>query len=285
MIIETSRSSIYSAAVLMGTLDNCIPVSGKLVCTKGPLTMAVVMKVAYDLVVDGTNPLRMDAVANPARSAIVMADSGVQTASNGFDLTYEADTALAKERADIVVLGFVSSSEEGAIVVNDQQRDKQWLTRRPPSLPDKSDADMKRNLFGFEPRAGAPRKDEINNLRIFSSIHRRRPGFFNDAGSGYQLPSGGVVKIYQRIDTTAGDPECSLQLPNLEQGIRLRAYCGHGPDQAPYWRKVNLGLMRADTLIVEPSKRQAVILWRCHWNADLEPMDRYRKVQIRAGGF
>lgn len=316
MIIETPQPSVYSAAPLMGTLNK----------EGGPLGMAVVMKAAYNLVADGDDPWQMDAVVDPTRSAIVMADRGITRFTapginrriispqnykiqNGdqvlvvdgrgfslkkikndehmkidFDLTYEADTALAKAHADIVVLGrFIPPSGQGAVVVNDKTGDKTWLTRSPP-LPDTSDADMTRNLFGFEPRQGTAREGERKSFRDFASMHRRKSAVFEDKITHSQLPSGGLVKIYRRTDT-AGEPDYALRLPDLDQGIRLRVYCGHGPDAAPRWRKVNLGLMRPDTLIVDPSEDQAAILWRHDWPADLEPTDRYRKVQIRAGGF
>nr|WP_298248526.1 hypothetical protein [uncultured Halomonas sp.] len=318
MIIETPQPTVYSAATLMGTLNK----------KGGPQGMAVVMKAAYRLVSDGASPRQMDAIADTAQSAIVMADHSTArfTASKisppiikriinpedyviqgenpevqvlavdgheftlkkinndpdmtiDIDVTYEADTALSKSRADIIVLGFISASGEGAVVVDGSP----WMTRTPP-LPDSPDADMTRNLFGFEPRQGTSRQDEADDFSAFASMHRRGPGVFVDPGTGAGLPSRKLVEIYQRSDTT-GDPDYALRLPDLEQGIRLRVYCGHGPDEAPYWRKVNRGLMQPDTLIVDPGAHWAVILWRCHWPADLEPMDRYRKVQIHAGGF
>ena len=50
-------------------------------------------------------------------------------------------------------------------------------------------------------------------------------------------------------------------------------------------RFVDLGDMRPDTLIVRPAQNEAEILWRIQWDADLEPLDTYRSVQIREGGF
>lgn len=216
-----------------------------------------------------------------------------------FDLTYEADTALAKAKADIIVLGFVKEGLSATEHLEDIKTntsevcvdDDVWLTREPVSSPDIIDNDMQRNLFGFEPRTSAVRWLNFNQqeYQAAASMHRRGPSIFKGGNIETQLPSAAVLKIYQGAELTATGSEkktdFTLQLPALEQGIRLRVYCGHGPDQGRYWRKVNLGLMHADTLIVEPSKQQAVILWRCHWQADRVPMAQYRKVQIRQGGF
>ena len=348
MIIETPHSQCYSAALLMGKLECRLDAAKKLDCTGSPLSMAVVMKSAYDLSKDSENIWQMKAVADPERSAIVMEDRGLeyftkrssnklirrlisqdnyvpdpnkpkelslrvdgekyllstinntQQMSISFEVAYEADTALAKEKADIIVLGFVAKDELNAVELLEEINsnksevfvdDDVWLTRDPISSSAIIDNDMERNLFGFEPRTSAVRWLNFNQQKYqtAASMHRRGLSVFKGGNIETQLPSAAVIKIYQgpQINDTESKKKADfiLQLPALEQGIRLRVYCGHGPDEAPYWRKVNLGLMRPDTLIVEPSKQQAVILWRCHWNADLEPMEHYRKVQIRQGGF
>lgn len=338
MLVKTPDPARYAAAVLMGRSDTA----------SGVLGMGVVLKAAYDLVADGSNPRRMEPVADPARAAVVMADIGVTrfTAADGvppifgrivepsefsilkgrtetepdvpvltvdgrvfalsgivaaddpglaqvlrddmeppevtdtrhidFDLTYEADTALVKDRADIVVTGF--GAQEGTVGVNGAT----WLTRN-PALPAVRDADFARNLFGFQPRLGAPREGQAGDSSAFASFHRRG-GFFGDAGTGIALPSGGLVEIFRSLDTS-GDPDYALVLPDLDRAMRLRVYCGHGPDKPPHWRKVSLGLMRPDTLFVHPAANRAEILWRRRWDADIEPQDRYRSVQIAEGGF
>lgn len=316
MQIRTPDPARDAAALLMGR-------------AAGDPQMAVVLKAAYDLVADGAGPRRMQPAADPARSAVVMADLGVTrftardvvppilghvvgpadfsvrpgppeaqiltvdgqaftlasiTADDtgadvrqlGFDLTYEADTALRKARADIVVTGF--AAQEGTVRVDGAT----WLTRN-PALPSDPDADAGRNLFGFQPRLGVPRRGQAGDPAAFAAFHRRG-GIFGDAGTGTALPSGGLVEIFRSLDTS-GAADYALRLPDLGRVARLRVYCGHGPDTPPRWRKVALGRMRPDTLILHPGSNRAQILWRCHWPADLEPEDRYRSIQIAEEGM
>lgn len=193
-----------------------------------------------------------------------------------FDVTYEADVALAKNRTDIVVAGFVTATDAGAVVVNGTT----WLRRTPPPT---GDADSARNLFGFQPRTAPPRVSALGNSADFANFHRRGDGF-SAPGNGGPLPSGGLVEIYQDSDTS-GDPDYAFGLPDLSHSARLRVYCGHGPDVAPHWRIVPLADPRPDTLIVHPAANRAEILWRTDFAADLAPADTYRKIQIRQGGF
>lgn len=319
MQIRTPDPARDAAALLMGRAAGA----------GGDPQMAVVLKAAYDLVADGAGPRRMKSAADPARSAVVMADLGVTrfTARDGvppiigrvvgpadfsvrpgppeaqiltvdgqvfpladiaaddtgandqdlsFDLTSEADTALQKDRADIIVTGF--GTQEGTVRVDGAT----WLTRN-PALPFAPDADAGRNLFGFQPRLGAPRRGQAGDLAAFTAFHRRG-GIFGDAGTGVALPSGGLVEIFRSLDTS-GAADYALRLPDLGRVARLRVYCGHGPDTPPRWRKVALGPMRPDTLILHPGSNRAQILWRCHWAADLEPEDRYRSIQIAEEGM
>jgi len=193
-----------------------------------------------------------------------------------FDVTYEADVALAKNRTDIVVTGFVTATDAGAVVVNGAP----WLRRTPPPT---GDADSARNLFGFQPRTAAPRDSAVGDSRDFANYHRRGDGF-SAPGNGPPLPAGALVEIYQDSDIS-GAADYAFRLPDLSHGARLRVYCGHGPDVAPHWRIVPLADPRPDTLIVHPATHRAEILWRTDFAADLAPADTYRKIQIRQGGF
>lgn len=193
-----------------------------------------------------------------------------------FDVTYEADVALAKNRTDIVVEGFLTATDAGAVVVNGTT----WLLRTPPPA---GDADSARNLFGFQQRTRATRVSTAGDTSDFANYHRRGDGFSAPGNAG-PLPSGGLVEIHQDSDTS-GDPDYAFTLPDLTHGARLRVYCGHGPDVAPHWRIVPLADPRPDTLIVHPGTHRAEILWRTDFAADLNPADTYRKIQIRQGGF
>lgn len=275
MLIETPHPASYSAALLMGTARK----------QDSTPTMAVVMKAAYDLVENGTAPRHMAIVGDPAWSEIVMADNYTSTHDPAIPprVAYEADVALAKAKADIVVRGFIAPADSGAggaIVVNGVS----WLTRRAKAP---GDSDMAHNRFGFEPRGSKTRQGRAAQYARFASYQRCTADYFTEGTILEELPGQGTVSLYKQpgSGTSGTTPAYALQLPELDYSVRLRVYCGHGPDKPPHWRKVGLGRMQADTLIISPDVHQALILWRCHWPAGLQPADRYRKIQIRKGGF
>ncbi len=87
------------------------------------MTGTVIVKAAYDLISQGSSPRIMNRVATAQRHAITFQDSGSTVTDTqatadpaddkvvGFNITREADIALQKARADIVVKGW---GEEGA---------------------------------------------------------------------------------------------------------------------------------------------------------------------------
>ena len=70
----------------------------------------------------------------------------------------------------------------------------------------------------------------------------------------------------------------TLALPQLT--ALYRTWCGDGPDKAPYWTRVRLGAMRADTLILRPDAGRAEVIWRAVWPWTDEPADRYRAIRV-----
>jgi hypothetical protein len=343
MIVELPEPRSFGAAVVAGLTQ----ASGTL-----RRQYAVILKAGYDLVAGGSGERRFVPANDPARSALVMADLGVNryTEAGGtshaipasafgvvpaddpadpdadrpgarfflflgnrtflddlaaadppeglaFDLTREADTALDKARSDIVVEGFVAAAAGGAVLVDGEP----WALRA-AAVP--GGLDTSRNLFGWHGKAEAGRGGGLDpdfeptpeqpfpedsgaplETAAFNNIYRRSAGFTTPGDRNTAaLPSGGLVEVYQGTDTS-GDPAFAARLPDLAIGVRLRVYCGHGPDEAARWRKVDLGALRPDTLILRPDQGTAEILWRTRWPADTEPQQRYRKVQLRREGF
>ena len=209
--------------------------------------------------------------------------------ADGFDLTYEADIALGKARTDIVVAGHTSGTKSGAVAIAGSQ----WIRR---NEVDKQ-GDTARNLFGWLPKSESPRRltvpddfrpEEGDRLPAdygsrFNNFHRRGGGFSTPANRNRNpLPSRALVEVHKSADGSDAEP-FAFVLPDLGYRARYRAYCGHGPDEAPYWRIGEIGTLRPDTLIVRPEARQATILWRASWDWGAEPEDTYRKIQILEG--
>ncbi|AXQ96274.1 hypothetical protein LV780_21320 (plasmid) [Cereibacter azotoformans] len=309
MIVETPDPAIFSAAVLAGAPGLAVVMKAaydlvpdgagarRMVPSADAARRAILMADQGVLLFSATDlappvdqaevpagALRLDPRPGETPPAVQVLDVAGQTFETEdiatdpdkrleFRVAREADTALEKARADIVVLGFIGASRRGAVTVDETL----WLGRDLP--PADADGDSARNLFGFEPRGSDARRALAGDLAAFAPFHRRGGGMFDDSGTGTALPAGGRVEIFQDNATT-GTPY-ALRLPDLVPRVRLRVWCGHGPDWPPRWRKVPLGAMRADTLIVDPAAHRAEILWRLRWAAGTEPPDRYRSVQIR----
>ncbi len=290
MIVQTPDTQSFGAAVVSGWTQGG---------SSETLKNAVILKAAYDLVQDGSNPRVMVPTDDETRVEIIFADAGFefdQDGSTALDVTYEADIALEKTRADIVVQGFMpdgTNPVDGSVLVNGSQ----WLVR---SAVVRS-RDTERNLFGFQPRMEFSRKisvdenfvpDEGNLLppaynSSFNNFHRNGGditfGFFTlGVQLAAELPSGGLVELHQTTDQS--DTAYSFRLPVFDLTARYRVYCGHGPDEAPSWRIGPIGPMRPDTLIVAPDSNRATIVWRASWDTDAEAADIYRKIQILRGG-
>lgn len=301
----------YDALVLSGTLSDGSSTSA---------AMAVVLKCAYDLVDDGSGEHRMEPATNAAEAALVVADDGrylytdgtgtheipaeafgvdatfeppkaffmvngskVWLADAGDDLVYdllrESDLALAKEVTDIVVEG-MAGTPNAVVVVGDAI----WLRRQSPAA---GPPDVQRNVFGWQARSEQPRLGDVQagDTVALGNVYRRTSGFDVPSPRGASpLPTGGLVELFDNASGT-GEPTWSARLPELRMGLRLRVYCGHGPDEPPRWRIVPLADLTPDTLVIRPDTDTAEICWRGRWAADLEPEDAYRSVQVRAGGF
>lgn len=210
-----------------------------------------------------------------------------------FDLVREADLALDKAVCDVVVESLAGPAPvSGAVRVDGAV----WLTRS-PETPTRRDTG--RNLFGWQGRGEKPRSDVLadsydqttdgaiptGDTADFNNVYRRSTGFHAPGSLDLTaVPAGALVEVF-RNETATGTPAVVARLPGLVMGMRLRVYCGHGPDLAPRWRIVPRADLTPDTLVLRPAAGTAEILWRGHWPAALHPRDRYRAVQIRAGGF
>jgi hypothetical protein len=205
-----------------------------------------------------------------------------------YDLKREADLAMGKSVADVVVHGW-GASTDAAVVVDHHT----WLTRDLPEdlalHADDYPPDVTRHVFGWQARGEGARAQaaEDGDAVAHANVYRRTTGF-GSPHLGTALPSAGLVEVHtDSHDPTAsdGEPALSVRLPDLDVGLRLRVYCGHGPDEAPRWRIVPRDDLVPDTLVLRPGQHRAEICWRQRWSlADQDP-DSYRSVQIRAGGF
>jgi hypothetical protein len=200
-----------------------------------------------------------------------------------YDFKRESDLALAKQRTDVVVVG--GGGAEAAVRIAGNT----WLTRSfpvdPATDPDSHPPDVTRNLFGWQARQEEPRSDDMSDWVALANAYRRTTGFQTPGDRNVvELPSGATVELFANA-AGSGDPTLSVRLPDLEMGLRLRVFCGHGPDEAPHWRIVPREDLVPDTLVLRPEDQTAEICWRRHWSLTGERIDAYRSVQIRAGGF
>lgn len=282
MIIATPDDRRYGAASLAGVTQ---PAAFGAETARGVL----LVKAAFDLVDSGGIALEMRMRRDSPLAQIVYSDGGtlfVQDGEQVLDVTYEADIALEKSHADIVVEGHMPGADpaSGLVLVGGAE----WLRRTAVGLS----RDTARNLFGWQPRMALGRaiavdedfEPDFEHADVlppqynahFNNVHRRGDGF--TASSGVSLPPGALVEIFQTTDQS--DTAFALRLPDIMLTARLRSYCGHGPDAAPYWRITPLGAVPADTLIVSPDAARALMLWRLGWPADLRPADTHRKIEI-----
>lgn len=215
------------------------------------------------------------------------ADTGVVT---GFDLRYEADVALEKARADVVVAGWPSTAG-GCVTVGGQA----WLSRAEDEDVE-TDRDTARNLFGWLPRSDraraveAPQQDPLPDAYTpaFNNFSRTDLGPVSttppEPQPGHELPPGTEVRISRQRCGVDDATALTFTLPVTTYTARLRAYCGHGPDRAPRWRIVDELPLTPDTLIVSPADGTVMILWRASWAHGAVPEEHWRAVEIREGG-
>jgi len=252
---------------------------------------SVIVKAGF-LLTNSTGADSHELVPNPnaAASALVLADQGT-LGEDGFDVTRENDVAPFKPLSDIVVEGFLADLDapSGAELRVDGEV---WLTRSGPASSDLC-ADHERNLFGYQPRALAPRdgaagtlpagppsralrlEDLVGYDNVALNFHRRGDGFTASAAVGPQLSNGQRVTVHK-----AGTEAFSLTLAIPSLTAMYRTYCGHGPDKAPYWKRHSLGAMRADTVILKPDASRAEVLWRATWPWRAEAVESYRAIRV-----
>lgn len=292
MIIQLPRLNHLAAAVAAGPVRRA-----------QPPRYAVVLKGSYRLAhPDGTGTRPMLPAATAQHAAIAYADEPEGGEATG----YQADLALRKERCDIVVAGWLAGPPAGApgmegdIALGAQT----WFSRATldaGAVPE--DLDAVRNLFGWQPRTAPPRLIEprpgntdpllpAGYTAQFENAYRRSgtppgsPQFTTpaDRNTG-SLPAATEVRLRQWRHGTPGDAvQYRLRSPAaLGFSAQLRAWCGHGPDQARHWRLVDRLALRCDTLVIYPQHHRAVVLWRADWDAQLVPLAHWRLVQITEG--
>jgi hypothetical protein len=259
---------------------------------------SIIVKAGYRLTAgSGGDTHAMTTDPDPAASAIVTADQGAlfQNSADGMDVTREADIAPFKPLADIVVEGFLADDPDNAdaeLRVNGAG----WLTRAAElaDLSAASRADRDLHLFGYQPRTENPRRadafadagDRPRSLPEFDhysnrflNFHRRGGGFSASASVSAALTNGQHITV-RKVGAEAFS--ITLAIPRLT--ALYRTWCGHGPDKAPYWTRIHLGDMRADTLILRPDSSSAEVIWRATWIWAAQPADRYRAVRVSEGG-
>jgi hypothetical protein len=272
------------------------------------MTGTVIVKAAYDLADEGGAARVMNRAKNPQRCSMVFTDTGFPVDDDGkpdpaddeiggFNVTREADIALQKARADIVVKGWSEAGAEGQIAVDGVE----WFTRAATAT---GYPDITTNLFGWQSRTESPRKTNTPDTFMpdfdppaidtlppqygpeFNNVYRRSLGFSAiAAASAKALPSGKTVKITK----TKNGPIQTYQLglPDLALKARLRAWCGDCPDRPERWCIKGTIALTPDTLIVDPVVHQAEILWRGQfdWNgADGKPV-AWRLAQVMEGAI
>lgn len=252
----------------------------------------LVVKGAYDVVAGEGGTHRAVPVADPARVEPAVGDTGsvvVQAGDEvGFDLVAEADTALEKARTDVVVEGRLAGATGGEVRIDGAV----WLRRA-----DTGDTtrDLGRHLFGRLPRSDAPRRSDATDFdpaasplpATYSPAYNnmyRRGGAFSTPGdrNTAALPSAGLVEVFRTPD--ASDAPFTVRLPDLALRARLRAWCGHGPDEPPFWQLVDEVEPVPDTLVLAPDAGTASVVWRGGWRSDLVPVDRWRSIQVLPQG-
>lgn len=260
----------------------------------GERTLAtVIVRTSYDLI--GGNPRTMTPSSDAALHAVVMADEHVTVDLHpGPDVTYwhEADIALEKPLADIVVLGRLRSDTNTAQVRVDGNI---WLRRNAnPATQD----DSRANLFGFHPRGVGGRNlaretgqpppndwalDMAADYQPQVNNYHKRTSKFTPASPGETLPEGAIVEVQ---DIGGATKTYSLRLPGvLAMQARYFTYCGHGTDKLPFWNPGPAIDLRPDSLIIDVVADTGVIIWRGSWDfADHAP-DIYRTIQVVEGGF
>ena len=104
------------------------------------------------------------------------------------------------------------------------------------------------------------------------------------AASRHPAAVSGALTAGQRVTVRkAGADTLSVTLAHPPLTALYRTYCGTGPDKPPYWTRIRLGVMRADTLILRPDAGRAEVIWRSIWPWADEPVDSYRAIRVGEG--
>jgi hypothetical protein len=271
------------------------------------MTGTIVVKAAYDLLDQGGAARVMYRAKDPQRCVIVFKDdvfpidevgrpNPAADKVVGFNVTREADVALQKARADIVVKGWGEAGAKGEINIDGAN----WFNRAATATS--VYPDVSANLFGWHSRTEDGRKtntpvtfkpDFVSPVSdtlppqyepLFNNVFRRSAGFTAiAAGSAKSLPSGKSVIITKTKNSTTNTYR--LNFPDLAMKARLRAWCGDCPDKPERWCIMGTIMLVPDTLIVDPVANQAEILWRglFDWNGpDGKPV-AWRLAQVMEG--
>jgi hypothetical protein len=275
---------------------------------------SIIVKAGYLLAASGgpdTHVMTPDPDATA--SALLLTDEG-SSGADGFDVTREADTAPFKPIPDVVVESFRAGLDvAGAELRVDGTL---WLTRvediNGDGVLNAADlaglealglADRNRHLFGYQPRTGNPRKSQAGApppgpmpdpqrpptlLENLTGYDNRALNFHRRGGGGFVASPAvsGALTAGQRITVhKAGAVKLSVTLSHPPLTALYRTYCGAGPDKPPYWTRIRLGVMRADTLVLRPDANRAGIVWRSIWPWADEPVDSYRAIRIGEGAI
>ena len=279
MIVQLPATAHHLAAIHLSGPTRASSLSGQV--TRGVL----VLKGTWTLV--GGDAEDLTPVPTTSAPSIDFADHDTKTA-DGVDLHRDGDVALEKAHADVVVVGWAGPGRSGVVTVDDAR----WMKRDADPPLDPQDADARQNLFGWTRRTEQPRAMTIVEpfTRDLPPSYTRGYNNFSRSGGrftqtlGDRLPSGKTVTVTAVTESTGHTDHVSFGLPDLVRTARLRAWCGHGPDRAPFWRVVDDVELVPDTLIVDPANRQATTLWRASWRDDLVDPDHWRLVQVIPGG-
>lgn len=249
-------------------------------------TGTVIVKAAYDLAGADGSAKSMVRSSNSGRFAISFADIIIPaTKDKGtpldtsddetflYGLEREADVALQKDRADIVVKGLGGVQVAGEIRVDGAL----WFARTSAAS---GVSDTKANLFGWHARSESNRRIDENPAAVpapshlperylpeYNNFFRRSAGFSAIAvGQAKALPSDKLVRI-TRTPNAANWPY-EMRLPDLALKARLRCWCGDCEDKPGHWSIRETIPLIPDTLIVEPAANKAEIIWRGRFDWD-----------------
>ena len=179
-----------------------------------------------------------------------------------------------------------ASNIDGSIVVDGNL----WMLRLKDQVT--SSADSQKNLFGYHSKSERHLAQKPATLTPFdfdefyakyvpdmASFYKRGVGFSTPGNRNLKpLSAESIISIHRTSDQS--DTPYSFVLPDFTLSAQLRIFCGHGADEARFWRKVDLGPVAIDTLIVNPDINSATMIWRASWLWDGYPTEDYRKIQI-----